>query len=98
MNKPHEYWVALVVGFLYVMSRSKDLPILARLSSAAISAGLAYISSAPIAEWTGRNEVLIVAVIAAFGAPILDVGFTLVADKDLWREILKKRLGGNDKN
>lgn len=98
MNKPHEYWVALAVVFVYVLSRSKDLPVFTRLSNATISAGLAYASSASLAEWTGRDEIIIVAVVGAFGTFFLDVFASLVTDKDLWRDILKKRLGGNDKD
>lgn len=96
MWKPLEYWVALGVGVLIVIERNHKarkgrIP---QAIIAAISAGMGVALSERLSDWSGRSEELIVMVVTAFGYPVIDLITAFLADRGLWREVIKERLGG----
>lgn len=93
-EKPIAFWVALGATMLYVIGREKDQPWLTRSMKAVVSGGIAFALAPELAAWTGRSETLAAVVITAFGPILLDVVGTAIGDPTLWRDILRKRLGG----
>lgn len=94
MNKPLEYWIALVVGVLIVVERHKEKSLLSRTLIAAISGGFGYSIAPEAAAWAHRSETLAVMILTAFGYAVIDLAFALFADRELLRDIIRRRMGG----
>lgn len=95
MNKPLEYWIALVVGVLIVIERHREKSLLSRVGIASISGGFGYSLAPEAAAWSGRSETLAVMILTAFGYAVIDLTFALIADRKLLRDIIRRRLGGD---
>ena len=95
-GKPLEFWIALCASTLVVLERNREKPLISRTTIAAISAGLGYSLAPDAAAWSGRSEVFSVMVLTAFGYIALDVVFSVAADRKMWADIIRKRLGGKD--
>ena len=94
MNKPVEYWVAMLVGVLWVFHRNNDKTIVARTFMAAISAGAAFSIAPEFSEWTGRSENMSVMILAAFGYFAFDLIAAIISDRELMKDYIRKMLGG----
>lgn len=96
IEKSSEFLTGLVVGMAFVYSRLPHLPHFSRAVYAGISGGLGYSAAEAVATMTGQSEVLTVIAITAFGYIILDTGASILADKGLWRGIVKSRAKGDE--
>ncbi|MDI3335853.1 hypothetical protein QKW60_05510 [Defluviimonas aestuarii] len=94
MSKPLEFWIALSVGVLIVIERHREKSAIARAIIAAISGGIGYSLAPEAAALTGRSETMAVMILTAFGYLLLDLGAALIADRELIRDVIKRRLGG----
>jgi hypothetical protein len=95
MQRPFEYYVAVVSAMIFVAVQHKDKHWLARVLIAGMSGGLGYSLAKDFALWTGRSEVLGAFLLTAFGYIVLDVVAAVLADRKLIREAIIKRLGGS---
>lgn len=93
MNKPIEFWIALIAGALIVIERNREKKFPARILIAAISSGIGYSLAPMAAEWTGRGEVLAVMILTAFGYIVMDVVAGLVSDREFLKDVIRDRLG-----
>ncbi len=95
MQKPFEYYVAVLSAMIFVAVQHKDKPWLARVVIAGMSGGIGYALAKDFAAWTGRSEVLGAFLLTAFGYIVLDIVAAMLADRKLIREAIVKRLGGS---
>lgn len=93
LDKPIEFWIALLTGALIVVERHKEAPLLRRIIIAAISSGIGYSLAPEAAELTGRSEVLAVMILTAFGFLAMDVATSLIADREFLKEMIRERFG-----
>lgn len=93
MQKPIEFWVALITGALIVMVRNHERTFLTRTLLAGISAGIGFSLTPDIASMTGRSETIVVMVLTAFGYMLMDVAAGLIQDREFLKDIISKRLG-----
>ena len=94
MDRPPEYWVALVTGALIVIERQKEKPWYSRIMLAGISAGIGSTVAPDLAEWTGRSETIALMLSTAFGYLVLDVVLSLIADREFLKDLIRARIGG----
>lgn len=94
MGKPLEFWIALVAGVLIVIERHREKSLIARMLISAISGAIGYSLAPELAAWSGRSETLAVMILTAFGYLVLDLGAALIADRDLIKDIIRRRTGG----
>lgn len=94
MNKPIEYWIALITGMLIVIDRHRGKSALSRALVAAISGGIGHSLSADFAAWMGRSETLAVMILTASGYLLMDTLMALVSDREWLKEIVKSRISG----
>lgn len=91
-----EVWAGIAAGMIYVYNKS---PLPSRTSSAAeaaVSGLLAYAAGEWVAAWAGVNEAMAVILLASLGYAVLDVARSIVADREILKEIIIKRLGGKN--
>lgn len=89
-----EVWAGIAAGCIYVYSKS-PLPTKAgRMGEASVSGLLAFSSGAYVAQWAGVHESVAVILLSSLGYLILDVARSVVADRDVLKGIIIKRLGG----
>ena len=93
MNKPLEFWIALVAGVGFVALRNKKEPLLTRTSVAAISGGLGFSLTPDIAIYTGVPEIPIVLLLTSVGYIALEILVAIVSDKDLMIDAIKSKIG-----
>lgn len=93
IGRPYEFWVALIAGMLVVIERHKEKPLLSRALIAAISGGVGYSLAPELASWSGRSEVLAVMVLTTFGYLAIDLGMSLLADRQFVMDLIRSRLG-----
>lgn len=89
-----EVWAGIAAGVLYVYQKSPQPTTSARIVEALVSALLAYSTSEAVSVWVGFHQGIVAALIASLGYLILDVGRSVVADREMLKEIIVKRLGG----
>lgn len=94
MNKPFEYWVALMSGALFVFLSHKDKMWPMRLGITMVSAGLGFSQSAELAEWSGRSETFTGMAIVALSWMVLDFSASVFADRDAMKKAFWSRIGG----
>ena len=97
MNKPIEFWVALMAAIAFVANRNKSEPFITRIVIAGISGGLGFSLSAEMSEWWGKSEILVVILLTALGYIALEVLVAIVADKDLMIDFIRKQIGKGGK-
>lgn len=93
--KSPEYWVALISGILFVMTKNANKPLLARIFEAGVSGGVGFSQAEYVASITGRSEVLAAFLLSAFGYFVLDVTASLVMDREYVKDLIKQKLGGD---
>lgn len=93
MDKPLEYWVALLTGAAIVIERHKGKPWISRILLAGISAGIGSTVAPELAQWTGRSETIALMLSTAFGYLVLDVALSLVADREFLKDLIRARYG-----
>lgn len=94
LNRPIEFWVALMAGALLVYVRHKDQRFVHRLIITVISSGIGFSLHEDVAAWSGRSETLVVMILTAFGYTVFNALGALFADKDFIRELLLRKFGG----
>ena len=99
LNKPFEYWAVMVGMILYVAARHAETEAFwRRVAKTGASGGLAMGGSAEAATYLNGSETLAVVAIMAFGLLALDIGTALIQDRPFIMDLIRKRLGGGDKN
>ncbi|SCX88128.1 hypothetical protein [Paracoccus tibetensis] len=91
-----EVWAGILAGMIYVYNKSPLPARGARAAEAMVSGLLAYATGEWVAAWAGVHEAIAVILLASLGYLILDVARSLVADRQILKEILIKRLGGRN--
>ena len=96
IEKPIEWWAAMVAaaGFVFLKNRHPS-PVYGAIV-AAISAALGLSLAGDISAWVGWPENLVMVLIVALGYFTLDTGIALFQDRDLVRDIIRRRRGGGD--
>lgn len=89
-----EVWAGIAAGMIYVYTKSPLTQIAARVAEAAMCGLLAYSTGSWAAEWAGVSEPVAVILLSSVGYPALDVTRSLVADRQILKEIITRRLGG----
>lgn len=97
MDKPLQFWIALIVGMAIVYERNREKPKKSRAIMAAISGGMGYALAPELAQWVGRSEIIAAMLVSALGFLVIDVAASLIANRELIKEIVKMRLGGGGK-
>lgn len=99
LNKPLEYWIAVVGMVLYVATRDAERqPILKRTVKTFVSAALGVGLGADVAAWFGTSEAIAAVAIMAFGMIILDAVTALISDPAFIKDFIRNRLGGGSDN
>ncbi|NNW55498.1 MULTISPECIES: hypothetical protein [unclassified Roseobacter] len=96
LDKPWEFWVALIAAAAYVYERGHEKKITSRILLVISSTGLGASLSEDLAEWSGHSEILAVVVITTTGYLVLDVITSLIRDREFVKELIRKRLGGSN--
>lgn len=96
-ERPGAFWIAIGAVMLWVVMSERERPWPARITKAAISGGLGYSLSAPIAYWTERPEVAVAVFVTALGPLLLDALAAMLRNPKFLEDIVRKRLGGDDK-
>lgn len=96
MEKPFEYWIALLTGVLIVIERNREKRMRARVMIAAISGGVGYVLTPEVAAWLGRSETIVIMILTALGYLLMDTAISVIADREFIREIIRSRLGGGE--
>lgn len=94
MNKPLEWYIALLAAIGYVWLQHKEKPWYARVMIASVSGGIGASLAPEFAEVTGRSEFLGVLLLTAFGYIVLDLIGAILMDRKLIKDIFKSRVGG----
>lgn len=89
-----EVWAGILAGMLYVYQKSPHPSWYMRLLEAIISGLIAYACSDWAAERVGVPLPLAAGFLAACGYLILDVVRSIIADREILKDIIVKRLGG----
>lgn len=84
----------VAVGIWATFRHAETEPLSRRLSKTAASGLLSYGLAADVAPWVGGSEALAAVVLMAFGLLVLDIVAGLLADRELLKEIIKKRISG----
>ena len=83
---------------LYLVSRDAERePLQRRIIKTLISGFLAVGLSPRLSPYVRGSEEVAAVVIMGLGLIVLDMAVAMVGDKDLIRDILRRRLGGGDK-
>lgn len=93
-----EVWAGIAGGMIYIWMKSPLTNTSARIAESSVGGLLAYATGKWAAEWAGIAEPLAVILITAVGYPALDVARSLVADREILKDIIIRRLGGGSKN
>lgn len=89
-----EVWAGIAAGMLYVFNKSPLPTRASRMLEAVVSGLLAYSAGEWAAAFAGVHEAVAVILLASLGYAALDVARSLVADREILKEIIAKRLGG----
>lgn len=92
-SKSPEYWVALVSAAVYVFLNAKDRPLGFRVGMVAVSTGLGYSVTPDVVAYFNVPEILALIGVITMGYFVLDVLTSLVSDRTLWIDMIKKKLG-----
>lgn len=90
-----EVWAGIAAGCIYVYTKSPLPTKTAKLGEAAVSGLLAFSAGTYVSEWARVPESVAVILLSSMGYLILDVARSVVADRDVLKEVIIKRLGGN---
>ena len=94
-EKSLEFWAVIIGMVFYIASRrAEDEPIRLHVVKAIAAGFLAVGLATEVAPYVRDSEAIAAVIIMAFGQLILDVGTALVSDRDLVKEIVKRRFGG----
>ncbi len=91
-----EVWAGIMAGMIYVYVKSPHPTWTMRVFEAIISGLIAYATSDWAAERVGVPLPVAAALLAACGYLILDVVRSLIADRQILKDIIVKRLGGKN--
>lgn len=95
-GKPLEFWLAIIGATFYVASRDAEkTPALKRVGKLLASGLFAYVAGDDLAPFTRGSESLAAILIMIFGVIGLDIAVAIVTDRDLIRDIVKRKFGGN---
>lgn len=89
-----EVWAGIAAGMIYVFLKSPLPTIHGRASEAIVSGLLAYSTGSWAADFTGVSEPVAVILLASVGYLALDLARSIVADRQILKDIIVKRLGG----
>ena len=96
LDKPWEYWAAILGAMLYVATRDAETESLSRRVAKTIASALLAIGLAPgTASYVGDNEIAAAVLLMAFGTLVLDILTALILDRDLIKSIVRRRFGGD---
>lgn len=93
IQKTNEYWLALSAMVIYVIVRDSKDTLPRRVAKTAASAMLTVGVSADFAMLTGMSDRFSAIVLMAAGLTLIDTVTAIVADKQLIKDILMRRLG-----
>ena len=93
-HRPPEVWIAIGAGAAYVFQKSAQRTMAGRVIEAGISGGLGYAVGPDAAAWAGINPALSAILVSALGYLTLDVLTSLVAERQVVRDIIMRMLGG----
>lgn len=93
-HRPAEVWIAIVAGAGYVFQKSAQRTLAGRALEAGTSGGLGFAVGPGAAEWAGINPALSAILVSALGYLMLDVLTSLVAERQMVKEIILRMLGG----
>ena len=89
-----EVWAGIAAGMIYVYNKSPLATLPGRIAEAAVSGLLAYSAGEWAAEFTGVNEPVAVILLSSIGYLALDVARSVIADREVIKDIIHRRLGG----
>lgn len=88
-----EVWAGIAAGMIYVYHKS-PLTRSGRLAEAAVSGLLAYSAGAWAADFAWVTEPVAVILVSSIGYLVLDLTRSIVADREILKEIISRKLGG----
>lgn len=95
LERPLEYWAALVGMAIYIASRDAEQEALSRRLIKTCASGLLAFGTAPtLAGYFNDNEIIATVIIMAVGLFALDTATALVADREFIKELVRRRMGG----
>ncbi len=94
IQEEHKFWVALASAAAWVYLRHRGKSYIERLAITAISSGLGASLADELARETGRGKILAVVVITVSIWVVLDIGSSILADKQSIKDALLRRLSG----
>jgi hypothetical protein len=97
LGKEIEFWAVVAGMAFYVAARDaeKEAP-LKRIAKTAASAFLAYGLADGVAPYLNNSPTFAAVLIMGFGLIILDVGTALLMDRDLIKELVRRKFGGKN--
>ena len=98
IQKPIEYWAALFAAVGFVFMRNRAPGAIYGGVVAGVSGMLSIALSADVAAWLGWPENVVLVLIAAFGWALMDTAIALVADRELIKRLISKKVGGDDES
>jgi len=94
-GKQIEYWAVLIGMAFYVASRDAETENISKRVGKTLASGLlAYGTSSEVSGYLGMGEGFAAILIMAFGLIVLDMGTALLSDKEFFKDLVKKKLGG----
>jgi hypothetical protein len=97
LGKEIEFWAVVAGMAFYAAARDaeKEAP-LKRISKTAASAFLAYGLADGVAPYLNNSPTFAAVLIMGFGLIILDVGTALLMDRDLIKDLVRRKFGGKN--
>lgn len=97
-GKEWEFWAVLVGMAFYVATRDAERePLIRRLGKTAASAFLAYGLADGVSPYVGGSPTFAAVAVMGFGLILLDVGTAVLMDRELIKELVRRKFGGGKK-
>jgi len=98
-GKSLEYWAVIIGMIFYVMSRDAERePVARRAVKTVASAFLSFGLSPTLAPMARGSEVLAALAIMAFALVLLDTITALLADREFFKDLVRRRIGKGPKD
>lgn len=94
ITKPWEFWSVLAAMAIYVITRNSETENIYKRITKTIMSGLLTVGMTDdVAPYVNNSHTIAAVLIMGFGLIILDIITGLLADKELIKEMIKKKWG-----
>ena len=94
MNDEYRYWLAVLGAMGWVYARHKDKPFFERMIVVLTSGALGVGTGIELADWAGIGPIAPSALLIVIIWAVLDIGMTVLADREEFKKAFWKRIGG----